>query len=388
MEKLRSALDAMLRAAGADPELPQEMASHLGVSRNLTWKASRVIRGKDMTESLQQLPGAEGLDVLIRAALRAGAPVQTSERLREARAALDGVVETHAGDWGTLELMVDGLANASSERLLRSRRLAFEGLSGIWGIQAQARVIAFFLVPSRQDPDRLDIGMAGGMVGVRRLRPCVRWPIFRPSWYRCPAAPAEPAPGEIAMDPGWKPDDGPQLLPDLCSPNMPPVHLTRDAGGWAYTVEPGPVGNTGAFDVFFGTIWPAADSRYRSPADESGDLFSGIPVPVETLQIDAFIHESVDLPPDPEVIARGHLDAANAGLEPQRIPLAERPVAMAASLAALQTPAVPRYAELVHLAASRIGSSLDRFRVVRLNVAYPPLHSTVLMRFRLPERPG
>ena len=53
---------------------------------------------------------------------------------------------------------------------------------------------------------------------------------------------------------------------------------------------------------------------------------------------------------------------------------------------ALATPRIDRYPEMLELICERMGCDPKRMRAVRLEMKYPPLGSTVLLRFDLPRR--
>ncbi|MFN9971672.1 MAG: hypothetical protein ACK58T_17465, partial [Phycisphaerae bacterium] len=52
-EGLRRALEDAVRSAGMAPSQPQVMARKLAVSRNLTWKISKVVCHRDLYAALQ-----------------------------------------------------------------------------------------------------------------------------------------------------------------------------------------------------------------------------------------------------------------------------------------------------------------------------------------------
>ena len=78
--------------------------------------------------------------------------------------AVERMVSRHVGDRPTLELVRDSLPDRSHDRLIVSRKLAFRGNSGIWGVQARTRLNAAFVAPSHDDPEMLDAANVGGRV--------------------------------------------------------------------------------------------------------------------------------------------------------------------------------------------------------------------------------
>lgn len=118
--------------------------------------------GNDLYQSLQHLPGAEGIEILPKAAHKVGVAELLLDNVREAQRDFDRVVLDSMGGAG------------SGERLEYSRKLAFRGSSGVWGLQARVRCTTSFVAPNRDNPDLLDLGLVGGLVDVRRLRAGMR----------------------------------------------------------------------------------------------------------------------------------------------------------------------------------------------------------------------
>lgn len=60
---------------------------------------------------------------------------------------------------------------------------------------------------------------------------------------------------------------------------------------------------------------------------------------------------------------------------------------VAKSSTSVATPLVPRYSEMQSYVFERMGWTPSDFAGIRLQLKYPPLGSTVILRFELPERP-
>jgi hypothetical protein len=143
-------------------------------------------------------------------------------------------------------LVLDNLPTTAEERLLRSRKLAFRGNSGIWGVQARARVNTAILAPSRDAADFVDQAMIGGWVDFRRLRADTRWALFRRrrTHSQQPHALGEP------IDPA-EPRDGPMLIREFCSDTLPPIEVVPDSGGdLVHELGPSPLGTRAPLPVF------------------------------------------------------------------------------------------------------------------------------------------
>ncbi len=387
---LRGSLLDLYRAVGADPAKPQEVSRRYRLNKNLTWKVARIIGTENAFEAVPLIPGPGGLDILLDAMAQAGAPENALTRVREAIEEFDRMIEIHTGDRNQLELVLDSMGVGRPMEM--SRKLAFRGNSGIWGIQAGVRVTAHFLAPCRTNPGLLDLAMLGGLTRVRRLRAVERWPVFQIRQYNDDGSPdgrplrreaIEAPPGDAP--PPDKPGD-PWLMRSFCSGAMPTMHLSRRGDVTMYEIGDGPVGRTGEFSCFFGFADFASVSRYRDPSNSIGELISSVSVPAEALLFDLFVHESLTEAMAPRAEMLGTLGGAVDGVGSMRLHMPERfknlgPGAM------VDTPLVDRYGEAVETVVAKIGRNPSEFRCLRLLVEYPPMSSRVVVRYDLPEAP-
>ena len=72
---LSRALDETISATGVQAAMPQDVARRLKISRNLTWKVSKLVGGTDPYTALQHMPGEEGMEILLKASAAAGVSV-------------------------------------------------------------------------------------------------------------------------------------------------------------------------------------------------------------------------------------------------------------------------------------------------------------------------
>lgn len=385
---VRKALREMLDAAGADVTAPSDVARRLGLNRNLTWKLAKVLGEADIYTALQHLPGDEGLEIVSTAMGRVGVSADRLDAFRTAISRFDEVVRLHAGDRTTLDLILDSMGGAgSAERLEQSRKLAFRGNSGLWGLQAKVRTTTTFVAPSKTDPSMLDLCIVGGVVEFRRLRPGIRWPLFRPRQYHDDGTPIQLGPKEEPVDPASADPDSPMLIRSFCSENMPPIRAVRTRLGWDYEMGDGPVGNLGAFTCFFGRIVRNAVVKFRTEQDPFLDLLSSVTMPVETMIFDVLVHRDLDFLMSPKGMLLSSVDGTGPGQADQSIPLEARPTELSGRPPILGTSAIPRYDELTSFVFARGGWNPREFRALRLTIPYQPMHSVAVMRTELPEKP-
>src|SRR5262245_24706325 len=112
----------------------------------------------------------------------------------------------------------------------------------VWGVQVRVRLLTVVvgLTPGRDDAT--DAVQLGGLIGFRRLRPTARWRIARAQAYDDKGGLLTPG-----MEP-FSPQNGvlhaPLLVPEFCSPNMPPIEAVSGPDGVELMLPGGPVGNT------------------------------------------------------------------------------------------------------------------------------------------------
>ncbi|HWB20662.1 MAG TPA: hypothetical protein VG711_10200 [Phycisphaerales bacterium] len=385
---LRGALIDLYASVGADPNSPQDAARRFRVNKTLTWNISKVIGSNDPIASLPSVPGSSALRSLLQAMQKEGASSEVVGRVRDAAKALHGIVEMHVGDRATLELVVDGMGKRREDHLELSRKLAFRGNSGIWGVQARTRLMSVLMAPNADDEDMIDMAIVRGYIGFRRLRTDVRWPIFQLRGW-----------GEEglmtsmweALDPEGNRPGGLPLLQRFSTVKACELEEVRTASGRDYMLASGPIGNTGAVDCYVSDCAKAAASKYRTGEDTTGEFGATISAPTERLVFDLLVDERLAFALTPEVRAFGgvfHERSEQAVPEGQLpIPVSQSVVALPGQPPAIATPAAPGYPEIVNFAQERMGWKSERLKGCRLEMSYPPLGSTVLLRFKLPERP-
>lgn len=389
IDGLRAALIELYASVNADPTGPQDVARRFGVNKTLAWNVSKVMTGTDAIASIPNLPGALAFQTLVTAIERGGGDPVAVDRVRNAVQSLDRTVERHVGDRGTLELIVDGLGPSRADHLELSRKLAFRGNSGLLGVQAKTRLMSVFLAPNHDDPERIDMAIVRGYIGLRRLRSNARWPIFQTRGWGHERT--------MASAEGWRSLEAPDeddgrlpLLADFSSVGAADLEVQRTPAGLDYLLAPGPIGNVGAVDCFLGDCSRAAAPAYRTALDTTGEFGATISAPTERLIFDIIAHERLDfaLRPDALAFAGIFMDASEDSEGANRLPLpVPQTVAMLPGRPpVVATPTVPRYPELVQFVHQHMGWRSADFLGCRYELAHPPLGSTVLLRFRLPMR--
>ncbi|MBZ0170853.1 MAG: hypothetical protein K8E66_00585, partial [Phycisphaerales bacterium] len=146
----------------------------------------------------------------------------------------------------------------------------------------------------------------------------------------------------------------------------------------------------GAFDCFYGDMIRAGASRYQTADDVSGEFGATITVPSEQLVFDLIYHQDLEFVARAETLVYSysflHGNREGEWDESSLLPINQPATPLAGSPPAVATPLVPRYAEMVQRVTRRFGAPASAFRGLRFELKYPPLGSTAVLRFNLPER--
>lgn len=383
---LRRALLELYRAVGADSTRPQDVSRQYKLNKNLTWKVSKIIGTDDAFEAVRLIPGTGGLDILLQAMERAGAPKQSIGRVREAMSEFESMIETHMGDRSHLELVLDSMG--VGRPMEQSRKNSFRGNSGIWGVQGATRFTAHFVAPNAERAGMLDLGLIGGITRMQRLRSIDRWPLFQLRNYNDDGTSFNLLDRCIAIEPYESSNERkPYLMRSFCSADMPEMHTRQTGDTTVYEIGDGPIGRLGEFSCCFGFAELGAVSRYADASNKVGEFVSSISLPVELLHFDLFIHRDISEAMQVETLMMGSLGGAIDGVGALPLPMPERFHDLGIN-AMIDTPMIERYGDAVDLVFDRMGHDRSDFVCKRLTVEYPPFSSRVIVRYQLPEVPS
>ncbi len=295
------------------------------------------------------------------------------------------MVEIHTGDRTTLETMIGSMspATGASEQ---SRKLAFQGNSGNWGVRATAQLSLNILAPNRDDPTECDLVQIGGLLGFRRLRREARWLLFRCERWTDHALRNEPLRSE-PLDADSSPPNTP-LIRRFCSKPLPEVEVIAAAGEDQFELPPGPVGNTAAMDCVYGLLSRRVGPAYAEGDDENSDLGVNLITPVEHVLLDLLVHRDFEWAMRPQVALCSRLDggAIYEAVRRERnvVPLTEQVQDLGWGSSALATSLMPKYPSLLRYAFERVGWDAGAFRAFRFSMQYPPIPTVALLRSPLP----
>ena len=382
MQQLRGALTELLASVGDDPRKPQELSRRLGLNKNLAWKACKIINSEDVLSSVQHVPGAGGIKILLKAFQDSDAPAASIDAVRAAMEEFADMVRVHVGDRANLQLYVTSWQpeGVHADELGDKRRLAYQGNSAIWGVQARLGFALRLLAPNVEDPQRADMAMIGGLSGFSRLRPTASWPVLQVQVIGADVS-SGGQPG-VPIDPDYT-GEGPPLIRSHCSDPIPSTRTIVEAESTTYEICEGPVGNTAALDLTFGHVLRGNVPIHDEAPGAVGEHYCRVDTPLEAVQFDLLVHRDLpfELPPKLVTYSRLHDKVSFPLSEASRfhLPGITRVQELGSHPPVVASPLLPDYATLVAAGCRAIGHELDAFRGYRVTLSYPPMPVTLVM---------
>jgi hypothetical protein len=387
--RVRAAVHDLLASVGADPSRTRESSRRLGLSRQLTWRLSRVVCSTEPESILSDIPGPQGMSKLVAACRELGAPEENVNALLSAAESFEEAVEAISGDRKTLAALManqgDRQTNGSQER---ERRKLFEAGSAVWGVHAATRFVSVFLFPAKDDPTMLDVAHVTGYLGFRRLR-SIPWPMsfeeVRDSEGVHIPFVKEPLDLRNGSDEGQL-----QLISRFCNPPTPSISVSTVGNVKRFELEPGPIGNAGAADVVFGTYLRHLYPRTQDADNLNANFILMLVTPVERVIFDMFLHKDIEVSAMPTAHLCDKLThpfaPADHEVERLAMPLYETPQALGPGATGALTPHIPWYPRLVRFVSERIDRAPEEFVGTRFEMNYPPMPTSIVRGFPLAPR--
>ncbi|MCB9898132.1 MAG: hypothetical protein H6825_09030 [Planctomycetes bacterium] len=383
--ELAESLRAVLEGLPEAPLRSGELVRLLGVNRAVAGKLLGAAASHDPLEAMHLAPGPEPLRKLVRAAARKGVTGDVVERAQRAVREFDQLIKRDAGTRAELDALISAQLPGARERFeLASKYAVHKGLSQLKGVLAEHWLGAAVVVPSADDPQRLDLTWLNGAVAIRRLRPGVT---VRFS-YRYHNSVEQPTDGAAVSPPSVVP------LEEFCT--NPPAQLVAQRVGDTvhYTLPDDVVGKHETVDMFVVDHHPSAMRRYGSGAERGrNSLFVEPAVPVASLVFDVVLHEDVFPESEPRlyVYDTGYDGIANVN-DPQRdadrVDIAEHIEFLGRDMRRVHAPEVPRYADMLGHLCREFGWDPTRFRTWRTRIRYPVYGWQVCLSFEPGQAPG
>ncbi|MGA1044827.1 MAG: hypothetical protein ACO3ZY_06465 [Phycisphaerales bacterium] len=365
----------------------------LGLRRNLAWKAYAVANSADLPSLLRALPGDNGWALVFEALEQTGrCEAEAIATLRTAVSALATRISEERLDPAALRAIGSGSLESAAERraMLRSRRSAFTASKQIYGVHAKARIGAFLVAPSTEPGESMvDLAALTIFEGLDRTRPGPPFPFY----HRIRTHQAEVSGTRLGGD--LMPGDLAPMVPALSSEAIVPEEVRvgpSSKGGQPEHFEfvRRSRRRLGPLRVAFAECSRRVASPFVHGSDTHAELRMPTAMPVEAVVFDVLIHRDLPLGSEPAASLYGHAadhSRATAWHENHRLPL-EGDCSETGSLRLPQALVDVRapYDALLKLGAETIGAPLSKFRAYRVVVPWPPMHSSLLITWRLAER--
>jgi hypothetical protein len=382
VQDLRAAFTGLFASIEDLPERPLQVARFLRLDKNLAWKVARLAQSDDAVEAVRHLPGPAGVKRVLDAFAQGGAGPAQINAVRQAVAQFDHMVGRHAGDRATLELLLasGGREQLDAQRMEASRKLAFQGNSATFGVQARVRFGLQILAPSAADPELVDVAAVGGLVDFRRLRANAAWPLISVAGY---------SDGDAVFrhEPLGESDGGLPLLREFCSAPLPVIRAVPEDDGTVYELVEGPVGDTAASTCVFGWRTRGAGRVRGSERGSIAEFMLTTETPAEALVFDLLVHR--DLPFSGAPGARVYSSMHGRPRYPlamhgrYELPFSDALAEIGEDAESRAHPLLPFHPELIATACARAGWSATDFRGQRLTMRYPPIPAVVTLTYPL-----
>jgi hypothetical protein len=389
--ELQNAVEHVLNGLPGPPTRPRDLVNRLGIHHSLAWKIIRIASGTDPMSNAQFIPGRSGMDLFLEAATREGAKVGPVAAVREAFGRFRELVESHAGDRPSLDLMLGNLApdpDAGADRP-SLRRAAYLCNSATWGVQMRTRVLTKILHPSEpnEGDGLMDIALVRLFAGMRRVRADAPLVLSRAVTLDNDGK-ARRSPVTEALDP----ESGEsRLLRGFCSDPAPTIYSAAGAGGIVeQRVQAGPVGEKGAVTLCTGEVQRRAASAFADEHNTASRTAVEVRLPMQRLVIDVWTHRSICPGAVPRAWTYSEVSGVPWYRQPpdllQALPMAEDAETLGPGLEAVSLPGVPSYPALMGHAFERLGWDASEHVLHRLRIDFPVLATAVLLELDLPAR--
>jgi hypothetical protein len=389
LARLRTAFSELFAATPGGVRRAVDVQKMFGVDNKTSWRLFKLATASDPLTVGMHVPGRPSIRRALDAAEKHTVPAPTIQAVLDAYEAFEQLVDRYAGDRTTFDSMVSAYGDDDAAQTdLMHRRAAYRANSHLLGIRSDAQMITHVLFPNHDEPEMLDVAVLQGSYGLRRLRRHVSWPVATAS--------VSHTGGELipkAANPLT--DDDPDRIGLISEFSTHPKSELRVRPGQTGRLNIDLIGDSvgipSTSTCLFGHVVRAMAPWYRTPADEDLRLILHVITPTEVLLSNIVVHTATFGLQNPGtrfgIHVRQQPNGASEAHPSIDLPMRERAACVGQGLAALHTPELPRYTEMMRRSFDRLALDPEAFTTYRLRVEFPPMLSTALCEFRLPERP-
>jgi len=355
----------------------------LSIDKMLAWQAFTIATAHDAGAILAALPGKPGFETVLLALRTAG---RDTTAVQAALEALDGALDSRHITRGQLRAMAVGGGDADTRRRTEQRlhRQAFKANSAIRGAWIAGRVGTMIVFPGTR-PGLASVTALTLVHGLVRSVAMGPVPIYVPLVSVPDGDDASRRVGTAKGHPSWCR----ALVPSLSSLPLSPGEVTmiKALGSQAVLVDPDPHRRS-AIDLSFAETIQDAGPIRRNEQSREALWFMPVTLPMEMAVLDVLVHRSLG-----EVAPSAHqyFTPTPSQLPVDHPELLRYPVELEAGW--VRSARLPRriaaatgtYERLLEHGATISGTALRDFRHYRVQQEHPPVPTSLVVRWQLPE---
>ncbi len=384
---LRDAFRGVLDHLDMPTVRPRDLEKGLGLHKTLAWRIMRIAYGRDPMSDVQHIPGGEGIDIFLSAASEHGVDEVRLEAVRRSVARFRSLVDAHAGDRQSLEVMLRSIAEAvePAADLRAARRAAYRCTSYTWGTQTRARILSGIITPV--GGGLADYATLRAHAGMRRVRTNGLLGLSRTVESNTDL----PGP-RVARVEAVEPEGvmgGVPLLRDFCTNPLPEVRAVTSRGGNIdYEFVDRGVGLASALTVYTADIRRGLGGCLkREDVNTMNALYLSIRQPLELGVIDLWAPRSTFGDFRPYAMSVSAINGESNSEPPTswyQLPLPESAERLGFGLDAAPIADAPEYVGAMKRVFDRLGWDPAGYELHRLSVEYPVMGTRLVMLVDLP----
>lgn len=386
LHRVRASFRDLMAAVPGTTRRAADVSRSLALDKRTAWQLFKIISSDDPLTSAMHVPTGATAERVLRAATDRGAPAATTEAVRAATRAFDGLIARYAGDRSLFDTMVAAAVDADAPVDLAHYRAAFRANTHIYRAFSGAHSSCHIYHRSLDDPTLLDVAMLRGHHDLCHAGASPFLCIDRTRLVR------DTDPAQARREP-ILPDSGHNvgLIPEFSTVSPSQFSLVERAKGLAdFQLRMLGPGLPGRMTFVFGHVLRnVAKVRKYETDDTIRSALSVRTIPTKSGTLNVLVHTPTFGIVEPEVFWQrtGDGQNLNPAEHPERL-LTLPPdclSVLAGGIDSLATPELPRQADLVRWALDRLGWAHSEFQVFRCRVEYPLVPSSLSLVFPLPE---
>jgi hypothetical protein len=389
---IRSALEELVMTIAGPTPRPTQLITRVGLDKTLAGRIIQTVRSSDPLTALSRCPSPVGLEILLRAAQGAGAPLESIARTADAIAGFERLLARFPRGRAGLEAAISGWMPETREQGERAaRQAAFKAMSFILGYQSEVILGCTLLRPSA-DGNTVDVVYVSGRYGLRRLRVGEPLSLFGVKHHPIEKGGAS-KPNATTLG-GVSIEDDSCVLTEFCDPGPPRLEVVQTKDQRLFVLPADEPGLNEPISIVVAHMSKGSWRRYASPDQREEWQTILARCPTRIFINDTFIHK--DLYPGDEPVVTTHMMGMSPLPARERGPdfpldevhLSKEVGWVRTDLRNFGTGEVPRHAELVSSVFDRLGADPRQYRTHRLRMNYPVAGIVATRWFKLPEKPA